>query len=369
MSGGSADGSQRFFVLEYSKIMNVGDNILMIEDKYVNTIRMLDSLVLKQIVPGISYTIFDRQNEYRQAFGYSEVEPHKFPLKDGMQYDLASLTKVIATVPVIALLIQAGVLRLDDPVKKYLPSIHNTEVTVRNLITHTAAIEGYIPHRNELPKDQLLFALLHDEKIGPNLNKNICYTDIGFVYLGLIAEKICGMPIHRLSEEKIFRPLGLTRTTFTPHRVDAVPTEIQKQRGLIKGQVHDPKGYVLGAECGSAGLFSTLDDLKVFSRSLIERNLDNILVDRTVDLMFTDQTKLEGIHNRGLGWKLLHARTKDRHTVISHTGFTGTAIILDRNENQGLIILSNRVHPTANNDVFLDMRDQIMAKYMMEKEQ
>lgn len=339
------------------------------QEQYTKTVTLLNQMVTQGVVPGISYAIFDHHKTISRVMGFAELMPQKKPLRDGMQYDLASLTKVIGTVPIIALLIQAGALNLDDRVDQYLPEIANHDVRVRNLITHTAAIEGYIPHRNELPAGKLLHALLTMEHIGSNLNHNILYTDIGFIYLGLIAERIWGQPIQVLSRRHIFQPLGMTRTTYTPHWQDCVPTAIEKQRGLIRGQAHDPKGFILQRHCGSAGLFSTLGDLLKFGHALIETNLDGIFTNKTVDMMFTDQTPLQGLHSRGLGWKLLHAHTADHHAVISHTGFTGTWIILDRQNDQGMIVLSNRVHPHADNDEYLNYRGRIMATYMDEKDQ
>ena len=146
--------------------------------KYVQTLKLLDEMVTSGAVPGVSYAIFDGDKTIKKVDGFAEITPHKVQLRDGLQYDLASLTKVIGTVPIIALLIQSGALSLDAPVHRYLPEIRNTEVTVRNLITHTAAIEGYIPHRNELGPHQLLQSLLTQERIGTNLNKNILYTDL-----------------------------------------------------------------------------------------------------------------------------------------------------------------------------------------------
>lgn len=338
------------------------------EKKYQRTIDQIQKMVTDKVVPGVSYAIFEHDQQIKKVQGLAEITPDKKLLRPGMQYDLASLTKVIGTVPVIALLIQSGVLSLDDPVNKYLPEVGDSSATIRNLITHTADIQGYIPHRNELPAGKLLKSLLTQESFGVNLNKNILYTDIGFIYLGLIATRIWGKPIQVLSAQKIFRPLGLTRTTYVPRWQDCVPTEIEQGRGLIRGKVHDPKGYVLQRLCGSAGLFSTLDDLITFGRKLIETNLDEIFTDQTIDLLFQDQTPLRGQHNRSLGWQLLHAHTADHHTVIYHTGFTGTLIVLDRKEDQGFILLSNRVHPTSDNDEFLNRRSAIVATYMDEKD-
>lgn len=316
------------------------------------------------VVPGMSWEIFVGEQRISQVRGQAQLKPTPQPLKAGMFYDLASLTKVVGTLPVIAILLQEGRLKLDDPVQKFLPEV-GPAATIRNLITHTAAIEGYIPHRNELGKEDLIDALLHQEHFGENVDLNIAYTDIGFIYLGLIAQRICGRPIQDLVEEMVIQPLGLSdQLTYHPQPDVTVPTAITPQRGLIKGEPHDPKAYVLGDQCGSAGLFASLTGLSRYVHALLETNLGGLLTDQTVDLMFNDQTNLPGDHNRGLGWKLLHAAGPDRRNLISHTGFTGTWLILDRQKDAGMIFLSNRVHPQEKNDAFLDYRAKIMAAFV-----
>ena len=160
--------------------------------------------------------------------------------------------------------------------------------------------------------------------------------------------------------------LNMKETTFKPFAINSVPTEVQKERGLIRGTAHDPKAYVLGSECGCAGMFSTLDDLLLYSHALIETNLNGLLDNWMVDQLPKDQTLIPGEHSRSLGWKLLHA-VNDRHLIISHTGFTGTWLILDREEDQGMIVLTNRVHPTAKNEAYLQARDRLYATYLHER--
>ena len=335
-----------------------------LQQQFQHTIALMDEMYDRGVVPGMSWEIFAGPQHLRQVVGQAQLVPQAAPLKPGMFYDLASLTKVVGTLPVIGQLLQSGRLNLDDPVKAYLPEV-GEGATVRNLVTHTAAIEGYIPHRNELPRQELLQALLSQEHFGHNVNRNIAYTDIGFIYLGLIAERICGRPIQDLVTDMVIKPLGLEdEMTYHPDASRCVPTAISPQRGLIKGVPHDPKAYVLGSQCGSAGLFATLDGLSHYAHALIEDNLDGLLQKRIIDLMFADQTRLPGLHNRALGWKLMHAASPDHHALISHTGFTGTWIILDRQADVGFIFLSNRVHPHSQNDAFLDYRAQIMAAYL-----
>lgn len=336
--------------------------------QYIKTIKALHELTDNNIVPGISWAIFEGDQTLKEVRGHAQLKPALEPLRPNMQYDVASLTKVVGTIPLIMQLRDQGLLNWDDPVTNWLPELNDDRATIRNLITHTSGIEGYIPRRNELPVRELTEAMLDTLRVGPNLNKQIKYADVGLIYVGWIAEKILQQPIQEAITERILQPLGMNDSTFTPDPRNCVPTEIQKARGLIRGTTHDPKGYVLGKHCGSAGLFTTLDDLLKFSHALLENNLNGILEPLTVQSLFNDQTPMNGEHLRSFGWKLFHSRAIDRHFVISHTGYTGTWMILDQKTDQGMIILTNRVHPTANNQAFLVARDHLFATYLNEKD-
>ncbi|WP_338033144.1 serine hydrolase domain-containing protein [Limosilactobacillus alvi] len=342
---------------------------MQIQTKYQKTLKLLTNMRINKVVPALSYLIFEGNQRLKVETGWAKITPELEPLRPGMFYDLASLTKVIGTLPAIAQLVQAGKLNWDDQVKTFLPELKGKNATIRDLLTHTAAIEGYIPHRNELNHAELLQAILNTESFGENLAKNICYTDLGLILVGLIAEKVTGKPIQELVTETVIQPLGLTNElSYHPPVQGTVPTELSKKRGLIRGTVHDPKAFVLQEQCGSAGLFGTLTGLERYAHELLENNLGGLLTTTMIQSFFHDQTRMQGMHNRSFGWKLFLSRGKDRHSVISHTGFTGTFMILDQQTDQGLIVLTNRVHPTAKNDRFLELRDQIIASYLNEKE-
>lgn len=328
--------------------------------------RALDAMVEDGVVPGISYRLFDAHRELGRTLGLAMTRPYEERLRSGMFYDLASLTKVVATVPVIAWLLQSGQLTMTTPIGQYLP-VASPRVTVRDLLTHSSALAGYIPNRDALPAPELTRALLTRLMTGSTRERLIRYADVNFIYLGWLAEVLLGAPIHDLARELVFEPLGMTSTTNQPDPARTVPTAFRAGH-LLRGEVHDPKGSVLGAHCGSAGLFSTLADLTTFCRALVETNLGGILQPRMVDRIFSDQTAQVGEHLRGLGWKLFHSRVADRHPVASHTGYTGTLLVLDQKRAQGLIVLTNRVHPTGRNDGFLDRRDRLIATYLNEKE-
>lgn len=337
-------------------------------EKYQKTMNLLNDLVTDRVVPGMSWVLFDHQQQWQAVRGLAQWRPQPEELTADMQFDLASLTKVVGTVPLMLQLWQEGAFVLDQPVSDFLPELGSSSATIRNLFTHTSDIGGWIPHRDELPAKQLTAALLDTQRVGPSVNKKIHYADVNFIYLGWIAERLLHQPVHRLIEQRVLSPLKMTETTFRPEKARAVPTAITSQRGLIRGETHDPKGFVLGAHCGSAGLFSTAKDLTHFGRALIETNLDGLLTRDTVDQLFIDQTRLSGEHLRSLGWKLHYSRAADHHPVICHTGYTGTLIILDRQEDQGLVLLTNRVHPRADNEEFIRRRGRLMATYLIEKE-
>lgn len=277
-------------------------------ERYQATIKQLNAMVDDGVVPGMTYLIFDGRREWTATRGWAALKPSREKLRPGMVYDLASLTKVVGTVPVVAMLLQEGRLHLDDPVQQYLPEFGDPRPTIRNLLTHTSGIHGYIPHRNELPADQLVTAFLTQQTVDSTLNRQIRYADVNYLYLGWIVERVCGQPVQEVITQRVLKPLGMTTATFNPNPADAVPTELQTKRGLIRGQVHDPKGYILGARCGCAGLFAGLSDLATFSRQLIENRLGGLLNTELVDAMFVDQTRIPGPHSRSLGWKLLHDR-------------------------------------------------------------
>lgn len=335
--------------------------------KYEKTIRQLHELVTQKVVPGVSYSIFDSHKRYAEFFGKAQLVPTEIKLWDNAKYDVASLTKVIGTTTVIMQLVEQEKLSVTDPIQLYLPEFTDPRVTVRHLLTHTSGIEGYIKNRNRLTADELTRQLLKLH-VGANFNRNVKYADIGFIYLGWIVEYFYQQPVQQVIEQQVLQPLKMTGATFSPQQQDCVPTEVQPLRGLIRGEVHDPKAYILKAHCGCAGLFADLSDLEVFGHAMVETNLAGLLTAETVDQMFNDQTPMIGFHGRSFGWRVLKSNAADHHLIIYHTGFTGTWMVLDREEQQGFMMLSNRVHPSADNEEFITRRSSIMQTYLQEKE-
>lgn len=330
------------------------------------TIAMLHQLVTEQIVPGVSYALIQNGTVATDFFGQKQLVPEPRPLAGGELYDLASLTKVIGTTTVILQLLEANKLRLDDQVAKYLPRFTDPRVTIRHLLTHTSALSGYIKDRDQLPPAELM-AALYTLKPAVWLGKKVVYADIGLILLGQIIEVFYHRPVQQVITTEVLRPLGMKESTFTPDKKRCVPTELSSTRGLIQGQVHDPKAFILGEHCGSAGLFAPLADVVKFAQWMLQpQTLPGVLKPETVAMLYADHTPT-GDLGRSLGWDLRYDQKQT--PCLYHTGFTGTFMLLDQQGQNALIVLSNRIHPSVDNEAFLAWRDKIIATYLAEKDQ
>ena len=330
---------------------------------YPKTTRLLHELQENKIVPGVSYALFASGKFQSESFGFSQILPCKKFLKPNMLYDVASLTKVIGTTTVILKLLEQRKIALDEPICRYLPRFKDRRVTVRHLLTHTSAINGYIKNRNQLVASDLLTAL-YGLEVGDWIGEKVVYSDIGLIFLGEIIEHFYQRPVQEVIVTEVLTPLEMFDSTFEPTDLSmCVPTQLDEKRGLICGQVHDPKAFILKKHCGSAGLFSSLNDLVKFSQWLLDSKDQRVLTSKTIELLFADQTPNNKL-GRSLGWDLRF--NKKGALCLYHTGFTGTFMLLDRSEQKGLIVLTNRIHPTGVNQLFLDKRDEIVMTYLNE---
>ncbi|WP_409022294.1 serine hydrolase domain-containing protein [Dellaglioa sp. P0083] len=331
---------------------------------YPKTINKIRQLVNDGIVPGASYGVIHHNTISNQNYlGYSQLVPETEQLTDNALYDIASLTKVIGTTTLILKLQEEGRLNVDDSVKKYLPNYQDERVTLRHMLTHTADFQGYIKNRNQLSEPDLKQALFGLSN-GENLGKKVIYSDIGLVFLGYIIESILKIPVQQALQQEVLNPLGLTDSTFSPNISRSVPTEIIPDLGLLKGIVHDPKARILKEHCGSAGLFSTVSDLLRFMQWFMSDGPERpVLRPETTKMLFSDQTPTRSL-GRSLGWDL---RGDGDCLSVYHTGFTGTFMIMDQSMQDGLVVLTNRVHPTSDNSLYLTKRDKIIESFLTEK--
>lgn len=334
---------------------------------YTQTKVALQRLVQEKVVPGVSFALIDGDRVETGQYGRAAIVPHAEPLRPGMLYDVASLTKVVGTLTVVLQLLNEGKLRLTDRVSDWLPEWQDERVTIQHLLTHTSGITGYIPNRNALAASELTHALLHLH-VGATFNQKMVYADVNYIFLGWIVERILAEPVQIAVQKRVLTPLGMSHSTFTPvDPRDCVPTAQTVDRGLVRGEVHDPKGYVLQRRCGSAGLFSTVADLTRFCQAYCQpETVAGVLPPQLVTQLPQDWTP-NGQAQRSLGWALTVAQWPQPHRVIWHSGFTGTYLVIDPVQRQSMVFLTNRVHPVAPNLPYLDQRNAVIGTYLAEK--
>lgn len=330
-------------------------------EKYIN------KLCGDGIFPGATFALMDEKDAYINFYGKSQTVPNEEKLSGDAIYDLASLTKVVATTTSIMMLMERGYLNLDTLVSDILPQYNNDKVTIRHLITHTSGHDADIDCK-KMNKEQLINAVYGNVIDEDRFEKQVLYSDIGFILLGFIIEEVTGS-YEKFAEENIFKPLNMNNTFFNPkaeYKERCVPTEFcQMRKQIMKGIVHDEKSYVLGGVAGHAGLFSTAVDLSNFVRMYLnggEFKGRTILSRQTIELLSKCHT--EGLNDdRGLGWWV-----KGKNTILSdfsgdrtiyHSGFTGTSIIMDLDNKKAFVLLTNRVHPSRENNKIVRLRRDI----------
>jgi len=275
-------------------------------------------------------------------------------------FDIASLTKVIATSTAVAQLVETGKLNLEDPVAKYWPEfkVNGKEaITVRDLLTHYSGLRPSLDSKpNGSGYDTILRMAEEEKPILPS-GTSFIYSDINFIILGELVSRISGETLDVYCANHIFKPLEMKDTGFKPSpllRPRIAPTQYQHgTTGIILwGEVHDPVAYSMGGVAGHAGLFSTADDLAIFAQMVLEggsRKGVRILSPLMIRKMTTPQSPPDKLPLRGLGWNIDSSLASE--ASYGHKGFTGTGIWIDPVSNTYVIILTNRVHPNGKGKV------------------
>lgn len=298
--------------------------------------------------------------------GNKSVYPHKEINDQQTIYDLASLTKVIVTTPLILKLIEKNLLSLDQPIQTILPSFQSVQVTIEHLLTHTSGLPADTILPLDSQKPQILEAIYRlSSCLEPG--KQIVYSDLGFILLGEIIETITRKSLSDLSKEWLFVPMEMEETGYLPDQTwiqRCAPTEDSPLlKRVIRGTAHDRKCRMMQGVSGHAGVFSTIYDLSHYAKMLLnggKYKKQTILQPESIALLYQNRTpNVNG--NRGIGFinsdpvpiTPFHSKR-----AIMHTGFTGTSIMVDFDLELAVIVLSNRIHPTRNNPLILEWRNQ-----------
>jgi beta-N-acetylhexosaminidase len=301
-----------------------------------------------------------------RSYGTYTYDARSREIDDSSLFDLASLTKVVGTTSAIMKLYEQGKIALDDPVSKYIPAFTSglkAAITIRLLLLHRGGFPPFRKFWEFCPTPAAMLDSVFATPLVARPGDTTIYSDLGFITLGKIVEKVSGMPLTAYLQKEFFGPLGMGHTMYTPPvalRLHAVPTEVDtvwRQR-LIQGTVHDENADFLGGVSGHAGLFSTAGDLARYVQMLLNggtydgiRFLNDTTIARFVRKRVAGQ-------ERYLGWDMKSPKGSSAGRLFSatsfgHTGFTGTSIWIDPERALAVIFLTNRVHPTrANTKLF-----------------
>jgi uncharacterized protein YbbC (DUF1343 family)/CubicO group peptidase (beta-lactamase class C family) len=315
---------------------------------------MEQAVTEKQIPGGVVAVGHNGRLVYLKAFGLRSLEPTRELMTEDTIFDLASLTKCMATTISVMKLVQQGRVRLNDPVAAYLPEFAQNgkqDITVRELMTHYSGLGPDLDLNRSWSGRAEAFAMAMAEKPANPPGSRFVYSDINFEVLGFLVEKISGMTLDAYAAENIFRPLGMKDTRFLPPpewRSRIAPTQYDEQGQMLRGVVHDPTARRMGGVAGHAGLFSTAGDLAIFAQEMLSGS--RILSRLSIEKMSTPEQPANAASVRGLGWDIDSPFSTNRGELLpvgsfGHTGFTGTSLWIDPVTDSYIIVLTNAVHP------------------------
>jgi len=330
-----------------------------------------------------------------RALGCRSLVPEKSPMQSDTIFDLASLTKPLATTIAVMLLVRERKIRLEDRVTRFFPNFGvfgKTHITFRHLLAHCSGLPAWKPYYEDIVKGEkegrinfvasraaksYVFECIHREKpAGPPGTQSL-YSDLGFMLLGEVVEEISGWTLDRYAQDKIFKPTGLRSTSFVdltqlrmrrlqPAKEMIAPTEnCPWRRKILCGEVHDDNAYAMGGVAGHAGLFSSARDIHLLLRRLSRclRGEDPFLPAPLMREFVTRDETVKG-SSYALGWETPSAENSASGShfspsSIGHLGFTGTSVWWDLEKDCHVILLSNRVHPSRATDKIKAFRPYI----------
>ncbi len=317
---------------------------------------IIEQAVADHNIPGAVLVVgHDGKVIYRKAYGERSLEPRREVMTVDTIFDLASLTKVIATTTAVMQLIELGKVRLNDPLAKYLPEFGQKgkdDITIRQLLTHYSGLAPDIDLTPAFDSKESAFRLGFAETPMQPPGSEFIYSDTNFIMLGALVEKISGETLDAYTARHIFQLLKMTHTRFLPPaawKPKIAPTEYDEHEHMLRGVVHDPRARRMGGVAGHAGLFSTGDDLAKFAQALLDGG-DGILSSLAVTKMTQPEQPPSAPVLRGFGWDIDSPFSSNRGDFLpvgsyGHTGFTGTSIWIDPTTRSYIILLANAVHP------------------------
>jgi uncharacterized protein YbbC (DUF1343 family) len=327
----------------------------------------IDDLVAQEIekghLPGCVVMI-GRQGAiaFAKAYGFRQLQPTKQEMALDTVFDLASLTKPMATATSIMILVERGFVSLHDPVQNYVPEFGQNGkelITIEQLLTHQGGLVPDNPLDDYQSGTEESWKRIWALKTKTEVGQKFVYTDVGFLVLGELIRQTTGKDVAQFAAENIYRPLGMKDTGFLPNQAlrDRAATTEQRDGRWLRGEVHDPRSALLGGVAGHAGLFSTAGDLAIFANMILKNGtVGDVRIMSPLTIAEMARPRDRAGQLRALGWDVRSKYSSNRGEIFSqraigHGGFTGTAMWIDPELDLFVIFLSNRVHPDGKGSV------------------
>ncbi len=316
---------------------------------------IINDAIAEQQIPGAVLLVgHDGRVVYRKAYGSRAIEPRREAMTLDTVFDCASLTKVVATTTAIMQLWEQGKFRMNDPVAKYLPEFAQNgkqDITIRQLLVHYSGLAEDLDLTKAWEGRETAYRMAFEAAPERAPGAAFSYSDVNFVVLGALVERLSGESLDEYAAKHIFGPLEMKETRFLPPRSwesRIAPTEEDENHHLLRGVVHDPTARRMGGVAGDAGLFSTADDLALFAQALLDGGR-GVLTPATIAKMTAPQQPANGTALRGFGWDIDSPFSTNRGELLpvggyGHTGFTGTSLWIDPATKTYIVLLTNAVH-------------------------
>ncbi|MEA4875242.1 serine hydrolase domain-containing protein [Anaerorhabdus sp.] len=340
---------------------------MIIQKQWNNLEKHAKKCIEQEIVPGMSIALLTHHEKRVLHLGYRQLVPTQIENDEQTIWDLASLTKVVATTTCILKCIEQGKFNLKTKVCEIIPAFVNSEISIFHCLTHTSGLPSDIPNYKVMTKNRML-KFIHSAQPICTPGTEVIYSDINFILLGQVID-VCTGSFKNFAKRELFDPLAMKSTCFNP-KADSIDTFASYENniergGVIRGVVHDGKAFKLGGISGHAGLFSTINDLSNFVTMLLNDGIYNdtrILSPSSIDLLKKCRT-VNLNEKRTLGW-VISDQNYDMGDYYSdcalfHTGFSGGSIYIDFDRSLGLLCMTNRIHPSRENTKIFQERNNI----------